>query len=414
MTALTRLPRALGLALLLGLALRVGYSSYAILSGLSDSNVDEYQNIAKNLVEHGRFEWRPGRPTAAREPGFPLFIAALYAVFGAQPIVVTLALSVLSALTALLLRALAARAFGADAGDWALLIALFYPYSIFYTGYFVRETLLCFLVAASLYALSLLEERPATAAAGRAGALLGVSAISFSPLLPACAALACLAAWRLRPRLRAAALLLALAALPSALWTARNYATFGHFIPGSTLGGFNLYTNLIVPDDARGLHRETEIKYSDPTWLRIHESRLLMDDDGTQQAAFMAAGLDWIRRHPGRYAERTARQVIKLWRPVPYRRNYQHSYVIIAALSLLSDGWLIPLGFWMLWRRRKDGPEPLYFAVFVLSGTAVYALLSAIVRYRLPLMMPLIVCAAAGLAAWPPAGRALRALRGAP
>lgn len=406
-----RLPRLLALALLLGLGLRAAYSSYVILKGISIPYMDEYETIAIRLVEAGRFEWKPGIPTAAREPGFPFFIAAVYALAGVKPLAVTLAMSLLGALTALLLRATAARAFGEDAGDWTFLLALFYPYFIFYTGYFYRETWLCFLLSAALYALSRLEREPSTRHAAWAGGLIGLCAVSFSSLLPSCGLLALYAAWRRRARWKEAALVLALAALPSALWTARNYSVFGRFIPGSTLGGFNFYTYLIVPDDARGLPRENEIKYADPTWVRIDSMGQLMEDDGRQQAAYMAAARAWIAEHPGAYALRTVRQAIKLWRPYPYKRRYQHSYWVIVLASLLSDGWLIPLGFWGLWRLRGAGPEVRYFALLVLSATVTYSLLSAIVRYRLPLMVPLLACAGGVLASWPPARRVLRALK---
>ena len=406
-----RLPRLLGVALFLGLGLRAGYATYASYSGRTEPHNDEYETIARSLVETGRYAWE-GLPTAAREPGFPLYIAALYAVAGFHPLLVLLSLAVLGVLTAWFLRETAARAFGEDAGDWAFLIALFYPYFVFYNGYFYRETLLCFFLSAALWALSRLEEKPETGRAGWAGLFIGLSAASFSSLLPSCALLALYAAWRVRRRaVRGALLLLLLAALPSALWTARNYATFGRFIPGSTLGGFNLYTNLIVPDDARGLPRENEIKFADPTWRRIDAMSLLMHDDGAQQAAYFEAGKKWIAEHPGVYAARTARQVVKLWRPYPYKRDYKHSYALIVLASLLSDGWLIPLGFWGLWRMRRSGPEVRYFALLVFSATGVYALLSAIVRYRLPLMVPLIACAGAVLAAWPPARRVLRVLK---
>ncbi|MDX6768337.1 MAG: glycosyltransferase family 39 protein [Elusimicrobiota bacterium] len=407
-----RLPRLLALAFVLGLGLRAGYSSWAILSGKSLPSNDEYETIARRLVEHGRFEGAGGKPTAAREPGFPLFIAALYAVFGFKPLVVTLALSLLGALTALLLREVSGRVFGEDAGDWTFLLALFYPYFVFYTGYFYRETLLCFLLAAALLALSLLEEKPTTRRAAWAGGLIGVAAISFSSLLPSCVLLALYAAWRVRRRAaKGALLLMLLAALPSALWTARNLAVFGRFIPGSTIGGFNFYTYLIVPDDARGLPRENEIKYADPDWRRIDSMGYLIEDDGSQQAAYFEAGKRWVAAHPREYALRTVRQVVKMWRPYPYKRDYQHPYWLVVLASLLSDGWLIPLGFYGLWRFRAAGPETRYFALLVFSATAVYALLSAIVRYRLPLMVPLLACGGAALAAYPPTRRVLRALK---
>lgn len=405
-----RLPKALALALLVGFGLRAGYSSYAILTGRSESFNDAYEIIAKNLLATGRYEGDPGKPTALREPGFPLLIAGVYAVVGAHPVAVTLTLSLLSALTALLLRETASRAFGPDAGDWTFLLALFYPYFVFYTGYFYRETLVVFLLAATFEALSRLEAAPSTERAGWAGGCIGLCAVSFSSLLPTCALLTLYAAWRFRSRAKDALLLCALAALPSGLWAARNYATFHRFIPGATVGGFNFYTYLIVPDEARGLPRENEIKYANDTWRRINDMGMLIEDDGRQQEAYFAAGKAWIKEHPGAYALRTVRQVVKLYRPVPYKRDYKHAYWLIFLASLFSDGWLLPLGFWGLWKARK-GAEGRYWGLLVLSATGVYALLAAIVRYRLPLMTAFLPCAGAVLASWAPARRLLAAMK---
>lgn len=409
---MTRRPRTLLLALCLGFALRAGYSSWAMLSGRSLPSNDGYETIARRLVEAGRYEALPGVPTAAREPGFPLLIAFLYALFGFHPLVVTLALSVLSTATAWLLREACRRRFGEDAGNMTLLAALLYPYFIFYTGYMYRETLVCFLLAAFLLASSVLYERPTLRNAALTGLCSGAAAASFSSVLPSCALLSLFAAWRLgRRHARAAAVVLAFSALPSALWTARNYAVFGRFIPGSTIGGFNFYTYLIVPDEARGLPRENEIKYSDREWLRINDMGDLMHDDGRQQAAYFEAGRRWVAEHPGAYALRTLRQFAKLWRPYPYRRDYQHPYWLIMLVSLLSDGWLIPLGAWALWKRRRAGPETASYLLLLSSASLVYSLLAAIVRYRLPLMLPLLICAGAALADWPPARRLLAAMR---
>jgi glycosyltransferase involved in cell wall biosynthesis len=66
-----------------------------------------------------------------------------------------------------------------------------------------------------------------------------------------------------------AVFLAAFAVLPGA-WTARNYARFGRFLPGSTLGGFNLYTAMVVPEEYRGTDREYEFESRDPHWRTIH------------------------------------------------------------------------------------------------------------------------------------------------
>jgi len=88
---------------------------------------------------------------------------------------------------------------------------------------------------------------------------------------------------------------------------------------------------------------------------------------------------------------------VKYWRPWPYRRGYQHSYALLVLASLLSDAWIIPLGFFGLWRFRARWREAPAFPSAVLAMTGVYGAVHAVIRYRLPLMagMILLACAAA-------------------
>lgn len=397
--------------LALGFALRAGYAGYVYSRHLSISSVDEYETIAINLVDHGRYDGladKPG-PTAAREPAFPFFIAGLYSVFGKHPPVLLLAQCLLNLLTCLLIGELAGDLFGPAAAEIVLAMTVFYPYFIFYTGYFYRETLLCFALTSFFFAAGRLMKQPRPALAAAAGLCAGFCAVTLSTFFGVCLALSAWAVfwfWR-RPKgfVLAAAFFSAMALLP-ALWIGRNALVFHRLIPGSTLGGFNLYTALIVPEEFRGTDQEAVYEAKDPDWSRILAMSPLMSDDGSQQAAFISASQSYIKAHPMGYLRHAGRQVVKLWRLYPYPRKYNHSYVWIKTLSLLSDGWIIPLGFWGLFVFRKKSPQVPLFAVVLGSATAVYALVSAIVRYRLPLMVPLMILAAGVLQEWLPAREA--------
>ena len=395
------LSKALWALLLIGLAVRVGYGSRVILAGISHPSMDEYETIARQLVDHGRFQFAPGKPTAAREPAYPLFIAGLYLLFGKHPLLVILAHALLGAWTCLLIRALTARLFGGRAGDAAFAVSLFYPYFIFYTGYFYRETFLCWAVSLALYLLSLMLERPDGRRAAAAGLATGLCAATLSSWIPICGAIGLWAVWRAASKglpKKSLLVFLACAALLPSLWALRNAAVFHRLIPGSTLGGFNFYTALIVPEEFRGSSREYEFEAADPHWRRLMDMSDIMVDDGSQQAAFFAQAVEWIKAHPGRYLAHCWHQAVKLWRLYPYPRAYQHSFGLIKALSLASDGWLIPLGFFgLILHRRK--PEVALFGVLLGAGTLTYAAFSAIVRYRLPMMIPLIILCAPALVA---------------
>jgi hypothetical protein len=66
-------------------------------------------------------------------------------------------------------------------------------------------------------------------------------------------------------------------------------------------------------------------------------------------------------------------------------------------LSLLSDGWIIPLGFLGLWRFRARWREAAAFPAALIAMTAVYGAVHAVIRYRLPLMGGMILLATAVL-----------------
>lgn len=393
-----KLSKGLWAILLIGLAVRVGYGTHVIRAGVSKPSMDEYETIARQLVDHGRYAFA-GKPTAAREPAYPLFIAGLYLLFGQHPLLVVLAQSLLGLWTCLLIRALAARLFGTRAGDAAFVVSLLYPYFIFYTGYFYRETFLCWVVALALYLLSLMLERPDPKRAAAAGLVTGLCAATLSSWIPVCGMVGVWAIWRAAqgglPK-KSLIVFLGCAALLPSLWILRNVVVFHRLIPGSTLGGFNFYTALIVPEEYRGTAREYEFEKADPHWRRLMDMSDIMVDDGSQQAAFFAHAVEWIKAHPGAYLLHCGRQAVKLWRLYPYPRNYQHSFGLIKTLSLLSDGWIIPLGFLGLFLHRRK-PEVVLFAVLIAAGTLTYAAFSAIVRYRLPLMIPLIIVCAPAL-----------------
>lgn len=397
------LDRETWILLALGLVLRLGYGGYVLSRGISIPSMDEYETIAVNLLDQGRYAGLPEKPTptAAREPAYPLFIASLYLFFGRVPFAVIAAQAVLSLATCLLIRAVAADLFGGLAGRLALAISAFYPYFVFYCGFFYRETFLTFAAAGLVFLMGRLLKKPSPALACAAGLASGLCAATLSTFLFISAAIALWFVWTFRSKPRAGALIasfLAGAALFPGLWIARNFAVFHRFIPGSTLGGFNLYTALIVPEEARGTDQEIVYERADPHWSRILGMSALMADDGSQQAEFLKVAGERVKDHPRRYLAHAGKQALKLWRFYPYERRYQHSYALIKTLSLLSDGWLIPvglIGLFLFWRRSPLVP---FFAVLLFSATATYALISAIVRYRLPLMVPLIVLSSGALA----------------
>ncbi len=381
-------------ALAVGLLLRAAYAWRASSARYLPTSSDGYETIALSIVERGEYALAPGRPTMLREPSFPLYLAAVYAVCGRRPGVVIALNILLSCATGILLWGAARRLFGERTALASFWIFMLHPQSIYYCGYFFRETWLC-LWAAVLIVSSLdwsaREDDPAGARSaligGTAAALFG---LANSAVLPGCA-LAGLALWFAAPRrarLRRAALYFAPLTLALALWTARGYAVTGRLVAGSTHGGEEFLQALVVPPEDLGTERQTRIVAETPIFA---ETAMLPEAERNER--LMRAAFAWIGAHPALYASRAAAGLIKFWRPWPYPRVYQHSYALLVALSLLSDGWIIPLGFFGLWRLRARWREAPAFPALVFGLTLVYGLIHAVIRYRMPLMGGMIVAA---------------------
>lgn len=92
-------------------------------------------------------------------------------------------------------------------------------------------------------------------------------------------------------------------------------------------------------------------------------------------------------------AFRLWRSFVKLRRPVPYRRDYGLNFGMIRWASILSDGWIIPLGAVGLVLAWGAVPETAVAVIVLSMVSLVYAVFWAAVRYRLPLMSFLFVYA---------------------
>lgn len=388
--------RSTAAVLAVALAARLGFALYAWHRAPLPTGSDGYEPLAISIVERGEYGFAPGVPSARREPGYPVLIAAVYSVFGVRPWALLILQCFLGAATAWLCSALAARLFGPRAARLSFWCFALYPYSIYYSAYFFRETLMTALATAAAL-LSL--EWPTPGHSGDKAVLAGATATAWLGMcnaawLPA-AALSALAAAAAAPagrRARRLALASAPLVLFVGLWSLRNHAVFGNFFPGSTNGGLEFYQALVVPPEELGTAKHVERMGRDEVFLRA--SRLA---DVEQNAAFLNAGLAVIRADPGLYARRVAARMVKFWRLWPYERRYNVPYPAVVVLSLLSDGWIVLLGLagLALWARRWRSAAAI--PALILGGSAVFIAVHVVIRYRMPLMGILVVfaCAAA-------------------
>jgi hypothetical protein len=150
-----------GAALVAGLLLRLWFVSN-LPRVFGDSLV--YGGLAKTWLQHGIYGFvengpTPGsfelRPTLIRLPGYPLFLAACFRLFGMEHYRAVLNVQVASDLvTCCLASALAGRLFGHRARLPVLWIAALCPFTANYTSIALAETLVFTTIALAFYAFA--------------------------------------------------------------------------------------------------------------------------------------------------------------------------------------------------------------------------------------------------------------------
>jgi hypothetical protein len=231
------------LALGAGLALRLW-----ILRELFDVNGDMliYGDLARNLLLHGRYALTlPSGAiysTLIRLPGYPLFLAVCFKVFGMGNYFAAACVQiVLDLLSCLLLAGFVRRIVPAPANRGAALATLWLaalcPFTASYTVAPLAETPTLFVLALALWAMARFRDDP-----GWANAFWFTFAITVATLLRPDGALAAVAFVPVfficpgrersgnlvlpRKRARMAVVCVLLALTPFAVWTARNWRVF--------------------------------------------------------------------------------------------------------------------------------------------------------------------------------------------
>jgi hypothetical protein len=208
-----------------------------------------YGGLAKNLLLHGRFALTVANgemyPTLIRLPGYPLFMAGCFKIFGmenyASAVWVQIALELVGCiLLADFVRRIAPPGIRRGAALATLWLSALCPFTAIYATEPLGEALTLFTIALALWALARFHEKPqwgsalwfSGAVCGAAllrpdGALVGVA---LAPML--LAGLLKTADRDERARLVRMALVCVLLVLaPFAAWTARNWRVFHVFQP---------------------------------------------------------------------------------------------------------------------------------------------------------------------------------------
>ncbi len=329
----------------------------------------------------------PFVPGIFRTPGYPGFLAAVYAVAGPSVRAGFLANALLDALSCLLAWRLAARRLGPGPARWVLLVAATYPFTAQAVGTLSPESLLVFLCLLLLETLDGWPERGVGGAVIATGLLVGVLAWVKPVFLPLPAFLALWDRLRGRPLPGVAARAAVVTVLTVAVfapWPLRNLREFGRPLLAGELGlvlwhgtrDFSEHRDREIKADFLRAPRKGEDRY-EAMRRALADSPKVLEVDGD----FLDGALREIAEHPVRaFVVDPLRRVPRLWVSTTHVQYAAWvgaaaaaaciAYLALAvAGALLLRGRLVELSSWL---------------VVPVCLTLAYAALHAEARYTLP------------------------------
>jgi 4-amino-4-deoxy-L-arabinose transferase-like glycosyltransferase len=230
-----------------GLGLRLFFFSY-LPAVTDDSHI--YADIATNWLQQGTYaETEAGQvvPTDSRLPGYPSFLAAVFALFGSGNLRAVMLIQILvDLLTCLIISDLARRMISDRAARIAFLLAALCPFLAAYAAAVLTECLEIFFTALAFdLFVAALDRRPPLARAGFlwAGAGFSVAAcillrpdggillIAFGLFFTARLCRQLHSRGDVKTLLKAGVLLAVCSLAPLAPWAGRNFRQFHHFQP---------------------------------------------------------------------------------------------------------------------------------------------------------------------------------------
>lgn len=369
----------------------------------------EFVGVARHLVAGDGFVSNSYRAN----PVLPLYLAAVFRIFGENFFVARVGQVFFGALTCLLVGLIAGRLLGPTVGALSAALVAAYPPHVYLSGVFYVEGLFTFGIALTIYvALRALDDERGVGWPLAAGLTFGVAALTravFLAYLPFLLLAMLYVVGADKPRaLRTCAFVLLGAVLVIAPWSFRNYQVYGRLILLSSGFGTKLWQG--NNEMTRGDADDRELYWGTADW----EARGRDLDEASRRAldvryrqidarvdtleaelgdrylatdiVLMPIAAHYIAEHPGRTIVLFAKKLVTLFDPfsktLTQNQYTAARYKLVAGLSYVP---LLVLAGAGLWLARHEGRRlALLYALFG-SIVVAYGILNTCTRFRLPL-----------------------------
>ena len=347
-------------------------------------DAEQYDKVAANVLDGKGLVLREERK-AQRPPLYPLFMI----LCGRNLLTIRVAQALIGAASCVLLYAFCRMLFASEpVAKLAAAGLAIEPFSVFFTGLALTETLYLAVLLAVMVSLARMIRDSLMSRAASAGVLLGVSILLKPAVLLLPFFLAPFLLVLVRPVRRAAglwALMTVCVALTMSPWILRNYEVLGAFIPTTTQGGESLW-EANNPEADGGPMMDRGIFPEDLDSLPEVE----------RDRALSLAARRFIAENPGRFAVLCCKRLVRFWNVLLNFSEYRRP--VYNAISLLSTVPIYVLGLLGLvyaWRERWQ--MALLCLVPILYTSGLHLVFVGSVRYRVPIVPYLLCFAAFGL-----------------
>jgi 4-amino-4-deoxy-L-arabinose transferase-like glycosyltransferase len=387
-----RVRLALLIIFLVALVLRLAVAQWAAggLHRALAGDEPDYVTRALSLADGRGIADADGRPSSLRMPGLPALLAAVFSIAGPNVAAARVVMCVLGALLAPLCYLLGSVLGGRRAGLPCAALAAVFPNWVWYSGDLMTDLPCAALGALLAWMLVEAWRRDSLPRFALAGLIGGVGVLFRATMLvfvPGIVLWIFLVVPGLRRRVAATGLVCGALVCALAPWAARNTAVQGEFVPLSTQGGIELF--IANNPRATGVLAHDFALYRDE--LAARYPRDLFPNEARRSAMYERDALSFIRGNFGRFLRLCAVRVGEFWKVYSPRVPLWQSLLTIA-----SFGLALPFAALAAARRGwRRGPEML-FVILIASQTALHAVFTSVIRYRISIEPFVLALAVAG------------------
>ena len=396
-------------------------NSVLALPGIFDQLT--YHALAQRVVDgHGftfaEHHWpatRAGEPTAHWSFLYTLYLAAVYAVVGVQPLAARLLQAVLAGvLHTWLVYRIGRRVLGESVGIAAAFLTAGYAYFIYYSSSLLTEA--CYFIGilwtldAALRigdARGLVRKRQ-WVELGLAVGITGLLRQVFLLFVPLLFLWLCWArkagdqaqdSWlgNIRRSVLGLGVSTVVVAMLIAPWTIRNWQAFGVMVPLNTNAGFAFFWG---NHPIHGTQFLPLLEGADRGYLELIPDDVRTLNEGEMNQELLRLGLVTVRDDPARYVRLSMSRIREYFRFWPS----SEAGTLSNLARVGSFGVCLPLmlyGVGLAWARRsRDGVHRrglVLLGLWAAGYTAIHLLTWTLIRYRLPVDTVMLVFAALGL-----------------